>query len=287
MAKNRNFTEIEKDKIIADYLTGNFTCPKLGKVYNVSKTTIVRILKSRNVKILNDKSEINRKYFFVNRNFFNVIDCEEKAYFLGLMFADGCNQTSSFSISLQEKDKEILEKFNLCLGSNRPLQLIKLNDKNPLWQDSYRLTITGQEICQSLSDLGCTPAKSLTLQFPTAIPKNLIRHFVRGYMDGDGSFCLYPNKKTNYFSYGASLVSTLEFCDSLKEIIQNELNINSHIGRRKGSTTNTRTLTVNGMKTCHKFLNWVYEDCSFFLKRKMDKYQKNKLFLEENYFQSH
>jgi len=38
--------------------------------------------------------------------------------------------------------------------------------------------------------LGCIPRKSLLLKFPTSnqVPEHLIRHFIRGYFDGDGHF---------------------------------------------------------------------------------------------------
>ena len=50
----------------------------------------------------------------INKNFFNKIDTEEKAYFLGFLYADGYNNTdrNSVALSLKEDDKEILEKYS-------------------------------------------------------------------------------------------------------------------------------------------------------------------------------
>ena len=56
------------------------------------------------------------------------------------------------------------------------------------WRVTYRLQIGSSQWFQSLSALGYTPAKSLTLQFPR-VPSRHIPHFVRGYFDGDG--CVY------------------------------------------------------------------------------------------------
>lgn len=52
-------------------------------------------------------------------DYFNVIDTEKKAYFLGFIYADGCiykrqkgnSLEISLNISIQSKDKEILEEL--------------------------------------------------------------------------------------------------------------------------------------------------------------------------------
>lgn len=43
---------------------------------------------------------------------------------------------------------------------------------------------------------GCTPAKSLTLEFPSTdiIPEELQSHFMRGYFDGDGCLTQYAER---------------------------------------------------------------------------------------------
>lgn len=66
-------------------------------------------------------------YKNINDSFFEKIDTEEKAYFLGLFYADGCNyingNASRVALSLQEDDKKILEIFNNFIYPNedRPL----------------------------------------------------------------------------------------------------------------------------------------------------------------------
>jgi len=50
----------------------------------------------------------------------------------------------------------------------------------------FRLEICHARLCDRLFVLGLTPRKSLTMQFPQ-VPRDCIRHFVRGCWDGDGS----------------------------------------------------------------------------------------------------
>lgn len=101
-------------------------------------------------------------------------------------------------MSLGEKDLNILQKFQECLKTNRPLQFIELNKKNKNWSNQYRISIHSEKICNDLFNLNCINKKSLELKFPKGkIPPELLRHFIRGYIDGDGSFVLYQNKKIN------------------------------------------------------------------------------------------
>lgn len=75
----------------------------------------------------------NAKHYY-DENYFNVVDTKEKAYFLGLLYADGCNvnhpTTGELSITLQEEDSYILEKFKQVLKSDYPLENINKADKN-------------------------------------------------------------------------------------------------------------------------------------------------------------
>lgn len=60
-----------------------------------------------------------------------------------------------------------------------------------------RIQISSKTLTADLLKLGCTPRKSLTLKFPNdGIFKSndLIRHFIRGYFDGDGSVFISMEK---------------------------------------------------------------------------------------------
>lgn len=127
-----------------------------------------------------------------NENYFDIIDTPQKAYFLGLLYADGCishtTRTSGsicyiMAIALQEDDKYVLEKFRIEMERPNNLLFIRGNDHR---KAKFCFTVSGEKIHHDLEKHGCVERKSLILQFPTTVPEELMSHFIRGYFDGDG-----------------------------------------------------------------------------------------------------
>lgn len=273
MKKTHKLTDEQKIQIVEKYNSGKYICKILALEYNVSISSIFSLLKRRNVK-LKTQSELQRKYS-LNEHYFDKVDTKEKAYFLGLLYADGCNKENknNIQITLAETDKYILEKFKYELSCNSPLRIEHSNNKNPNRQNTFRLSISSKHMSQQLAKLGCFQRKSLTLKFPTEeqVPKHLLNHFIRGMWDGDGSITISKNQPY------CKLTSTSYFCDSLKEILNN-INITSGVHRMKRSIKNnntTRDLNIGRNRSnISKFLNWLYQDATIYLKRKHQKYQE-------------
>lgn len=263
MRKNK-IPETEYDKIVDLYKSG-LSKEKIEKIYNVSNSVIDRIFRIKNVKC-RDNSHKGRKYY-INENYFDEINTPNKAYILGLLFADGCNANNSnlIKIELQERDKEILDKINIELEYTKPLRLHKLNEINSNWQNTYALEITNKHMSETLNNIGMIPNKSLVLEFPTWINDNLMRDFVRGYFDGDGHI---EWSKTHFLT----LASSKEFCEGLQYYLKNELNIISTIYLTGNKESNTRVLHIFKNEQIKKFLNWIYKDSILYIDRKYEKY---------------
>lgn len=146
-----------------------------------------------------------------NEKFFEKIDDEHKAYWLGFLYADGYiepiyrkDKIKAFriEIGLSIKDKNHLEKFLIDIDSNAPISYRKqmLGEKEYL---SCRVRINNTKICKDLMRLGCTTRKSLTLEFPSEniLPSKYLKDFIRGYFDGDGCISYsernYIDKRNN------------------------------------------------------------------------------------------
>lgn len=268
----RKLTDQQKIDIVKEYLYDNsITCYHLGRKYGIKGENISLLLRRRGIEIR--KNPPNKKYNF-NHSFFKKINTESKAYFLGLLYADGCiyMKNNCVSIGLQEKDKYILESFIKELGYTGKLTVEKLSNKNPNHQDSYRLSLYSKSMCEDLINLGCVPKKSLVIKFPTSkqVPEYLMRHFIRGYFDGDG--CIYIGTK----GPSISLISTNNFCIGIKDFIKDKLNIDSYIRTPsvyKNKDSVTKILFIGGKINVYKFGRWLYNHSNFYLKRKYDKYR--------------
>lgn len=92
---------------------------------------------------------------------FKVIDTEEKAYWLGFLYADGCvgSTESKIELSLAEQDFHHIEKFRDFIGINN-----KISYRSAV--KAYRYSFRSESCKQDLIDKGCIPKKSLILKYP-------------------------------------------------------------------------------------------------------------------------
>lgn len=260
-----HISEIDERKMVDAYQNG-MTVKNIAKQFNIGEKRASDILKKYDVKILLS-FERSQKYT-LNEQYFDDIDNQDKAYILGFLYADGCNCRNNIIISLQERDKDILNKINFALGSDRPLRFIDYSNRNDACQNQYSLSISNKYMSARLESLGMIKNKSLILKFPEWLRQDLYPHFIRGYFDGDG----YVSK--NYYNAKLSIVSTKCFCEQIQDILYKNIGINASIYLcHKNELTSTRTLQISGRNQIRKFLDYIYNDANLYLQRKYDIYQ--------------
>lgn len=221
--------------------------------------------------------------FNINHNYFDEINTEEKAYFLGLLFADGCvsKRYNYIRLGLKESDLSTLEKFNFSLENENPIKIYKKQKET--FSNTCLLRIGSKNIKEQLIKKGCLPLKTFLLDWPSKeiVPEPLIRHFIRGYFDGDGCFS-YRKHQGKYLKPAFNVVSTLDFCNGLMNVIKKETGSNCYMQKRhKNKNTNTRQLEISGTKQIMSVMDWLYKDATVFIQRKFDKYSS---FLAEYHF---
>jgi hypothetical protein len=266
--KQRRLSHQEKNELFRMFETGDYSGNQLTNYFPISQVAINALLRRNGYKS-KSPSELKRKYPIVE-DFFDEINTEEKAYILGLLYADGWNQTERnvVGIGLKESDKEILDKITALIQPSKPLQYVDTqNNGFENSKNQYRLIIANKHISQRLVELGCGKAKTHNLIFPTEeqVPSHLIRHFVRGYFDGDGSVSKGKISKVD-------IIGTTAFLEPLQEILFNELSLNKTLlnQRHKERDNTIRSLQISGNKQCIKFREWLYEDSTIYLERKFD-----------------
>lgn len=279
--KQRRLTHKEKSELFAKYETGKYTGADLAKEYPISCTAINALLRRNGYKA-KSQSELQRKYP-IKENFFDVIDNEQKAYILGLLYADGCNNTkrNSVMLSLKEDDKYVLDYITQLIQPTKPLRHIcnskqRKRDGFENSKDSWQLYIANKHISQRLIELGCGKAKTHNLKFPTEkqVPKHLQRHFIRGYFDGDGSVSAGKRCKVN-------IIGTIDFIKKIQIIMFDELSFapTKLTDRWKERETNIRSLGISGRKQCISFRDWLYKDATIFIERKKKIFDSYKPFI--------
>lgn len=134
-----------------------------------------------------------------DKNFFKIWS-PELAYVLGFISADGYvfkNRRGSHYVCFCSTDREIIEKIRNAIKSNHAIGVRSKNKNNPKWKNLYVLQIGSKEIVIKLRKFGIIQNKSLVIDFPKSIPRNLFGDFVRGYFDGDGGVFFGKYKRKN------------------------------------------------------------------------------------------
>jgi hypothetical protein len=221
-----------------------------------------------------ENNQFGKKYSINEQSFLKIED-EKSAYFLGFIYADGSlgkyNGDYLIRIELQEKDRNILEKLNLFLGSTRPI-----SESFKKGRKYYKVSISNKVIYNNLLDKGLTTRKTFFIKFPNEniIPKHLMRHFIRGYFDGDGCITCSKNKKS---SISFSLVSNFTFLKGMQDFLIDEIGL-SETKIIATKSNEIGVLVYSGSKNAEKFYDFLYKESFLFLNRK---YEKFSFLLEE------
>lgn len=236
------------------------------KELNVSDRTLIRRLKETGIHIPKKTCSRRKCKYSLNSNYFENINTEDKAYFLGFIGADGCVMKDKFNrlylkFHQHEQDIDILEKFLFYLNSNHPIK----RDKNK--PHILSLSISDKKLISDLIKHGITFRKSLTYQFNDNIPQHLIPHYIRGYIDGDG--CIFESK---FLHEAYHIIGSCKFIDGLNKYLkQNKICINSYTAN-KG---NNKQITINSSENANSFYELIYRNCKITGLRKYEKAKKH------------
>ena len=241
----------------------NYSNVELGEMLNRTPNSI-----QMKIKRLGLKRDDQYTY---NISFFHNINTEEKAYWLGFIYADGYTQynpqkrNSELGIELQIGDIKHLKKFNKAINGNVE---IKIKDRYDARSDKMHthciIRLYKKQIVEDLINMGVVPNKSHVITFPK-LQKNLIMPFIRGFFDGDG--CLRLNTKRNCHSFDFACAS-IDFVNSLRTILYDMYNINSYICK----DGNIYRLYIRGLTNAYLFGALLYDNATIYLDRKYQKF---------------
>lgn len=249
-------------EIIEAYLSG-LSAYKIAALYNCSPHQVYYILERNDIPRRSNK--INSRRYKLNEHYFDDIDTEEKAYWLGFMAADGYvaeKPSEHFvGISVSDKDRQHLEKFKIALEADYPIKEYVVKQGFKPGVRYVRLCIRNEHLYNQLLKHGIVPHKTTELKFPTTIPEQLIRHFVRGYFDGNGSFAKSKGK-----DYTFKFNGTYDFLQGLLKVL------NSNTKILKDTRANNYYVCFGGHYQVLRIGDWLYNESTIYLERKYERY---------------
>lgn len=287
--------ELSKKKLESLYIKKQLSMSEIAKLNNCSRQYVHKKLKefkiparpktvTRNLALQNHKLSytkikngheelITMQHNFLDEDFFSKWT-SEMAYVLGIIATDGCVTTYTAPhskkkykrLSIDQKESELLEKVLSLLKSNIKIYKRRNNDNDII----HTIQITNKKVVNDVIGFGITERKSLTLKFPE-MPKEYVRHFIRGCWDGDGSIFINGNKyRANYIS------GSINFISKMIEILISVGFNNVKLLETKKEQHSIYYFYIDGNYYCTKLYYYLYYEVppGQYLER------KNKLFLK-------
>lgn len=198
-----------------------------------------------------------RKYTFDYR-YFSTIGCEQKAYWLGFLAADGSvlSKRNTVQLALKTADQDHVLQFGKDINSNYPVKNYTNNGSG-----YATVSITAKELISDLAVFGVTARKTSTVFWPN-LPDDMLRHYIRGYFDGDG--CFWANTKRCSYS----ILGNEPFLNDLQSHLRTKLGLGAAKLFKRYPSCPVSHFHYCGKKNCPKIYHYLYENASTYLLRK-------------------
>lgn len=269
------------------YLVENRTLNYIKKYFNVSENVLNRWFIESKINKREDKGIYN-----FNKNYFDEIYTEEKAYWIGFIWCDGyvCQRTRKgiksyeFKLDLAIVDKNHVEKFKKALNSTHPIKEYSYKNHFSGNENSQiaRIYLSNNYFAGNLvKSYGLIANRNNTNKLINKIPQNLYRHFIRGALDADGSISNYYIEDTQTGKTTRKMSVRFFTNIDLLEFIKNHFYImglteysQTFRKRHEGRDGNAAELQYTGNKQVPLILNYLYENSTVNLERKKEIYQE-------------
>ena len=263
--KKKTLTNKQLQYLEQKYCNEGEDLNKLAEYFNWDRETLRNLINEKGL-VKKTNNRVNKR---LNEEYFSVIDSEEKAYFLGLLITDGSvdkkdGRQGRIRLQLQATDKDILIKFKNALQVDSDLIL------DPRGNQCYSVEFSSDKIFNDLSKYNIIPNKTYSISnLPTNIPNHLMKDFLRGMIDGDGSITfdkiMSKDVALNFTSYYQSFV--LDFQKEINKLInKSEPN--------KVFFTSAWHCQWRGYNQVLNILNILYKDATIYINRKYQLYNQ-------------
>jgi len=194
----------------------------------------------------------------------------EFAYAIGLITTDGNLSPDRRHFDFTSKDIDQIKTFMKCLGIKNK---IGVKTSGSFKKKSNRVQFGDVNFYEFLLSIGLTPNKSKTLG-RIEIPGKYFFDFLRGHLDGDGTFYSYwdPRWRSSFMFYTVFISASKDHIDWLKSEIFEVLKIKGHITKSsRNSAYQLKYAKAESLKLLPKLY---YDSDVVCLSRKRQKIEK-------------
>lgn len=207
-------------------------------------------------------------------------DAELKYYFLGFVAADGhvIHKKNEWAVEIcvNKYDIGILEKLRDLISPSRPIHPKPHRSKPE--SNAVRLKLSSRTLVEMIASYIEIEDKTHTLSWPENIPDEFLRHFIRGYFDGDGTVDVTTNQQVvdgerrYYYIMRIRFLGTRQFLDGLTQAIHRVIGIDPVKVAQKGKE-NVFVIYYSG-KSAVRILEYLYDGATMYLDRKRAVFDK-------------
>lgn len=266
-------------KVLMNLYESGKSYPKIASMFRkegikICNETVREYLFKMGVKMRKSRESLAAP---LNERFFDNINNEVQAYWLGFLLADACIGKSagdrrSLRFYLAAKDEQAVRQFAKDIEYGGKIRTPGVS------RGQYGICFNNKYLCEKLSDIGFLDWKSNgSSKILGCVPPEMRHHFVRGFFDGDG--CISGRIKrlksgrthmSYYFNFAANKRHG-EAMNALEHLICDAVGL-----PQKGVKIRKTSLSLgwNGNKQVEKFGRWLYRDATRYLQRKFDRFQQ-------------
>lgn len=237
--------------IVTELYQSGLTTARVGTELGISSTTVRNILNKSGIEC---RRRGYSRIYRLNEGAFDSLDTEASAYWLGFIYADGFTGRNLLSVHLNVRDRQQVVALREFLESDVPI----VEDGG----NKVTVTVNSARLCMRLNALGVVVGRNRFELIQANLPLGVVRHFIRGYTDGDGSLTTSPKPRIKFTGQPDILLW-------IREQIYDYLGIAGTEPYRTKSDK-VKDLTYSGRFQAPRIAHWLYDDATTYMDRKYE-----------------
>lgn len=280
-AGTRKVRRVTKEWLIEHRINQQMTLQEIANILGVTRERVRQYLKREGLTVRIDTTQsywrkTSGELTQVNKEYFDSIDSESKAYWLGYMMAkaytwDGDRNSGRKEVVMNIARKN-LEHAQLLLNTIGAHAEIKERHQVIDGQQflNYHTSIRSHYLAEVLEKYNIMSPKHIRAKTPDSIKLSMVKHFYRGYFDGKGFLWRHPEDDRIMMIMFGSRQLLREFRQHMIDVLGVE------IGKAiyKDSDHNYHRFYVGNKDTIKRIWHYLYDDATVYLPRKIEQYKQ-------------